>query len=682
MNPDTSNREMCNAYELATKTRRSFFLTGRAGTGKTTFLKAIQEENTKRMIVLAPTGVAAINAGGQTIHSFFGLGFGVLGPGEIGTLNSTKISVVNNIDAIIIDEVSMVRCDIMDCIDRTLRHYRHSSFPFGGVQMILVGDMFQLEPIAKPEDKAILKTIYGNEECYFYNSRVIQSLNLPKIEFLKIYRQNDEHFIKLLEHFRTGRVTYSDLSLVNTRVVKSINNNENYKVTLTSYVRDAELINETKLVSLPGELYSFEAEFEGNVNGGREVAETLLRLKKGAQIMFTKNDADKRWVNGTIAIVTSISEVGIIVSKEDGEQIVLDRETWDICEYVYDPSVKSCKKRIVGRVTQYPVRLAWAITIHKSQSLTFDHVAIDFGWGAFSNGQAYVALSRARTLEGIDLIRPVTYRSVKVSQNVLQFSTSYNDRQQIELELSAGEAENEYIVRKDNDGAAIKMFEMSLKEASKGRIPFAYELLNRAMSYVIDDTCLKGISWVEIPNCGIESVILNAAGLLYSGRPARAAQLIEQNKNQLQGNFTALFIKARACESCGDMPGFYQTYCQLTEILYSSIDNGIDSPAFKKFRFLMATKGFDLYGEDAVPIILRLIKENPEYDKLYIALRHIVRAKHIANQDEAETVANRLLSMLYNNNVTAEEFVDAIREERETHSFEWNSFKSQILKLG
>lgn len=443
MNPDTSNREMCNAYELATKTRRSFFLTGRAGTGKTTFLKAIQEENTKRMIVLAPTGVAAINAGGQTIHSFFGLGFGVLGPGEIGTLNSTKISVVNNIDAIIIDEVSMVRCDIMDCIDRTLRHYRHSSFPFGGVQMILVGDMFQLEPIAKPEDKAILKTIYGNEECYFYNSRVIQSLNLPKIEFLKIYRQNDEHFIKLLEHFRTGRVTYSDLSLVNTRVVKSINNNENYKVTLTSYVRDAELINETKLVSLPGELYSFEAEFEGNVNGGREVAETLLRLKKGAQIMFTKNDADKRWVNGTIAIVTSISEVGIIVSKEDGEQIVLDRETWDICEYVYDPSVKSCKKRIVGRVTQYPVRLAWAITIHKSQSLTFDHVAIDFGWGAFSNGQAYVALSRARTLEGIDLIRPVTYRSVKVSQNVLQFSTSYNDRQQIELELSAGEAENE-----------------------------------------------------------------------------------------------------------------------------------------------------------------------------------------------------------------------------------------------
>ena len=175
---------------------------------------------------------------------------------------------------------------------------------------------------------------------------------------------------------------------------------------------------------------------------------------------------------------------------------------------------------------------------------------------------------------------------------------------------------------------------MSLKEASKGRIPFAYELLNRAMSYVIDDTCLKGISWVEIPNCGIESVILNAAGLLYSGRPARAAQLIEQNKNQLQGNFTALFIKARACESCGDMPGFYQTYCQ------------------------------------------------PEYDKLYIALRHIVRAKHIANQDEAETVANRLLSMLYNNNVTAEEFVDAIREEREAHSFEWNSFKSQILKLG
>lgn len=681
MNPDTSNREMCNAYELATKTRRSFFLTGRAGTGKTTFLKAIQEEESKNIIVLAPTGVAAINAGGQTIHSFFGLGLGVLGPCEIGTLNSTKISVVNNIDAIIIDEVSMVRCDIMDCIDRTLRHYRHSSFPFGGVQMILVGDMFQLEPIAKPEDKAIIKSIYGKDEYYFYNSRVIQSLNLPKIEFLKIYRQNDEKFISLLEHFRKGRVTYSDLSMVNTRVVDSINDNENYKVTLTSYVRDADLINETKLVALPGELYSFEAEYEGRVNGGREVAETLLRLKQGAQIMFTKNDPDKRWVNGTIAVVTSISEDGITVSKEDGMQVVLELETWDICEYVYDSSVKSCKKRVVGRVTQYPVRLAWAITIHKSQSLTFDHVAIDFGWGAFSNGQAYVALSRARSLEGIDLIRPVTYRSVKVSQNVLQFSTSYNDRQQIELELSAGEAENEYIARKDTDGAAKKMLEMSLEAAVNGKLAFAYELLNRAMSYVIDDTCLMGITWIGIPNSGVESIVLNAAGHLYSGRPARAANLLEQYRSQLEGNFTALYLRARACESSGNMSGFYQMYCQLTEILYSSIDNGIDSPAFKKLRYIMATKGFDLYGEDAFPIILRLIKENPEYDKLYVALMHIVRSKNVANQDEEEMVTNRLLSMLYNNNVSVEDFVDAIREERDMHSPVWISFKSQLTKL-
>lgn len=681
MNPDTSNREMCDAYEMVMKTRRSFFLTGRAGTGKTTFLRAIQEEKSKSMIILSPTGVAAVNAGGQTIHSFFCLGLGVIGPGEIGTLNSAKTSVVNSIDTIIIDEVSMVRCDIMDCIDRTLRHYRHSSFPFGGVQMVFVGDMFQLEPIAKSEDKAIIKLIYGKEECYFYNSRVIQSLNLPKIEFLKIYRQSDESFITLLEHFRTGRVTYSDLSLINTRVVGPTTNNEDYKITLTSYVRDAELLNESKLASLPGELYSFEAEYEGNINSGRDVAESHLRLKKGAQIMFTKNDPNKRWVNGTITIVTSISEEGIIVSKENGEQIALERETWDICEYVYDPSIKCCKKTVIGRVTQYPVRLAWAITIHKSQSLTFNHVAIDLGWGAFSNGQAYVALSRAISLEGIDLVRPVTYRSVKVSQNVLQFSTKYNDRQQIELELNAGEAENEYIARKDNDGAAIKLFEMCREEAVNGRISFAYELLNRAMSYVIDDSCLLGTPWTEIPNSGIESALLNAAGFFYSGNPVKAADFLTKYENQLDGNFTAFYIKARTCELQGNMAGFRQAYYQMMEVFHSSIDNGIDSPAFKKYRYMMATKGFDYYGEDSLPIILRLIKENPEYDLLYIALRHIAKSDLTLYFNVGDMASNRIISMLYDNNIQTEDFVNAIREERNRKSLIWDGFISQIMKI-
>ena len=672
---------MCDAYEMVMKTRRSFFLTGRAGTGKTTFLRAIQEEKSKSMIILSPTGVAAVNAGGQTIHSFFCLGLGVIGPGEIGTLNSAKTSVVNSIDTIIIDEVSMVRCDIMDCIDRTLRHYRHSSFPFGGVQMVFVGDMFQLEPIAKSEDKAIIKLIYGKEECYFYNSRVIQSLNLPKIEFLKIYRQSDESFITLLEHFRTGRVTYSDLSLINTRVVGPTTNNEDYKITLTSYVRDAELLNESKLASLPGELYSFEAEYEGNINSGRDVAESHLRLKKGAQIMFTKNDPNKRWVNGTITIVTSISEEGIIVSKENGEQIALERETWDICEYVYDPSIKCCKKTVIGRVTQYPVRLAWAITIHKSQSLTFNHVAIDLGWGAFSNGQAYVALSRAISLEGIDLVRPVTYRSVKVSQNVLQFSTKYNDRQQIELELNAGEAENEYIARKDNDGAAIKLFEMCREEAVNGRISFAYELLNRAMSYVIDDSCLLGTPWTEIPNSGIESALLNAAGFFYSGNPVKAADFLTKYENQLDGNFTAFYIKARTCELQGNMAGFRQAYYQMMEVFHSSIDNGIDSPAFKKYRYMMATKGFDYYGEDSLPIILRLIKENPEYDLLYIALRHIAKSDLTLYFNVGDMASNRIISMLYDNNIQTEDFVNAIREERNRKSLIWDGFISQIMKI-
>ena len=246
---DLENKDMNHAFNLIAKTNQSFFLTGRAGTGKTTFLKAVQREVRKNFVVLAPSGVAAIHAGGQTIHSFFGFGLGVLGPRDMGQMNANKIALVQHLDTIIIDEVSMVRCDLIDAMDRMLRHYRHTSRPFGGIQMVFVGDMFQLLPIAKEQDKLLLRQIYGTDDFFFYKARCLQGATLPKIEFRKIYRQSDEEFIQLLEHFRTGRVASKDLARINSHVITPFTkrDEDDMRITLTAYRGDAQMINERRL---------------------------------------------------------------------------------------------------------------------------------------------------------------------------------------------------------------------------------------------------------------------------------------------------------------------------------------------------------------------------------------------------------------------------------------------------
>ena len=308
---DTDNREMRNAYDLIAKTSKSFFLTGRAGTGKTTFLQKVQECVDKNFIVLAPSGVAAIHAGGQTIHSFFGLDLGVQGPKSYGTMNENKMSLAQRVDTIIIDEVSMVRCDIMDAIDRMLRCCRHSSQPFGGVQMVFVGDIFQLPPVVKSDDKLMLRQIYGGDCTFFYNARCFKNIRLPKIEFQKIYRQSDRRFIEILDHFRMGKVTSSDLSEINSRVLSSCGDadSDGMRITLTVYRQDAAYVNDCRLRELDKEEYSFEADYQGKTDRLRDVAEERLVLKEGAQVMFIRNDVLGRWANGTLGTAgrTSLS---------------------------------------------------------------------------------------------------------------------------------------------------------------------------------------------------------------------------------------------------------------------------------------------------------------------------------------------------------------------------------------
>lgn len=679
---DTDNREMRNAHDLIAKTNKSFFLTGRAGTGKTTFLQKVQECVDKNFIVLAPSGVAAINAGGQTIHSFFGLDLSVQGPKSYGIMNENKISLAQNVDTIIIDEVSMVRCDIMDAIDRMLRSCRHSSLPFGGVQMVFVGDIFQLPPVVRSDDKLMLRQIYGCDGTFFYSARCFKNIRLPKIEFQKIYRQSDRRFIEILDHFRMGKVTPSDLREINSRVLSSCEDadRDGLRITLSAYRQDAKFVNDERLGAIDKDEYSFEAEYQGETGKLRDVAEECLVLKEGAQVMFTRNDSLGRWANGTLGKVSSIGSDHINVTLENGNEVSVDKETWDAYEYTYNADKKVCEKKSVGSVTQYPLRLAWAITIHKSQSLTFDRVTIDFGRGAFTFGQAYVALSRCRSLEGLRLAKKIDYNSVRVSRDALSFASSYNDEKVISAELAIGEAVNEYERAGDYDGAASKLFSMCAEEARDGNVSYACDLLNRALSYVADDSCLFGQDWTIVPGTSRESAILNGAGLLYSGRTDEALSLLSSAVSASDDNFNGLYLLARALEIKEDWDTVETLYNQMIEVFQTTVDNGLDSSAFRKFKYRLAVLNESHYEDSGVEIIVRLIAENPYYDQYHATLFWMLR-KHRSEIKFIPDESNPLMNALMDGESTQSDFLSALRKERETKSSAWRSYREYLSRL-
>lgn len=679
---DSDNREMRNAYDLIAKTNKSFFLTGRAGTGKTTFLQKVQECVDKNFIVLAPSGVAAINAGGQTIHSFFGLDLGVQGPKSYGMMNENKISLAQNVDTIIIDEVSMVRCDIMDAIDRMLRSCRHSSLPFGGVQMVFVGDIFQLPPVVRSDDRLMLRQIYGCDGTFFYGAKCFKNIRLPKIEFQKIYRQSDRRFIEILDHFRMGKVTPSDLREINSRVLPSCEDADmdGLRITLSAYRQDTKFINEERLVEINKDEFSFEAEYQGETGKLRDVAEECLVLKEGAQVMFTRNDNLGRWANGTLGKVSSIGPDHINVILENGDEVNVDKETWDAYEYTYNADKKVCEKKSVGSVAQYPLCLAWAITIHKSQSLTFDRVTIDFGRGAFTFGQAYVALSRCRSLDGLRLVKKIDYNSVRVSSDALAFASSYNDEKVISDELAIGKAVNEYERKGDYDGAASKLFSMCAEEARGGNVFYAYDLLNRALSYVADDSCLFGQEWTAIPDVGRESAILNGAGLLYSGRTDEALCLLGSAVSASDDNFNGLYLLARAVELKEDWDTVETLYGQMIDVFRTTVDNGLDSSAFRKFKYRLAVLNESHYEDSGVDIIVKLIAENPNYDKYHAGLFWMLR-KHRTELRFDFNGANPLMTTLLSVESSLSDFLSALRKERNAKSQAWTSYRECISRL-
>jgi hypothetical protein len=431
---NVTNTELQLAEKYVYETGCNIFLTGRAGTGKTTFLDTLKKKSPKRMAITAPTGVAAINAGGVTLHSFFQLPFGPILPDTTSSraqyrYSKKKINTIKSLDLLVIDEISMVRADLLDGIDTILRRFRYSALPFGGVQLLMIGDLHQLPPVAKSDEWQLLRRYYSSP--YFFSSTALAKTETLTIELQHIYRQADSHFIEILNKVRNNALDSSSLARLNERVIHNFSptDDEGY-ITLCTHNRNADLINSKKLEELPDTPFIFEAEIEGDFPEQNYPAASSLRLKKGAQVMFVRNDlaAEKRYFNGKIGTISHISKNSIRVKcSMDGDTIEVEPATWENIEYSLDQETQEITEKKIGAFNQFPLRLAWAITIHKSQGLTFDRAIID-AQAAFAHGQVYVALSRCRTLEGLVLSAPLLPQTIKTDAAVLKFSNEANDK--------------------------------------------------------------------------------------------------------------------------------------------------------------------------------------------------------------------------------------------------------------
>ena len=656
---DKENRQQVMAYELIANTNSSFFLTGRAGTGKTTFLRKVQQMVGKQFITLAPTGVAAILAGGDTIHSFFGLPMDVCTPGTMGKMSETRIQALLHADTIIIDEVSMVRCDIIDAIDYTMRKVLRSMQPFGGKQIIFVGDMFQLPPVVKQgAERELMHDLYHTDDFFFYKADVIKRMRLVKIEFQKVYRQEDEDFLHILENVRLNKTTPENLMHLNERVGQPTKE-DGMVITLASINKTADNINQQRLAEIDAEEYTYEGTVQGKFEEKRFPVDLTLKLKVGAQVMFTRNDQQKRWVNGTIGTVTKLTKDEIQVTTDSGDTYTVPCCSWESYSYEYDRETRKMKKEQTGTFTQYPLRLAWAITVHKSQGMTFDKLYLDLSRGMFAAGQLYVALSRVRSLGGLYLSRPIIPQYAHTSREVLQYASGYNDEQVISSEIESGKAVYQLLARHDYDEAARQYLLLVQKKAEDGDIKEAMQQTKRFLDTVICDEDLYGCI-EEVPASLMEAEhwapkFLVALLSLYAGKYEQALAYAESVLAQHQCQ-EALYVKSR----CLAKLERYEEADAVNVLMGDVFD--MSTPDCKVLYMIAILNELHI-GDNGLNLMQELIKAKPKYDKGILSLRYLMKRKGlmlVKTSDEPRELVDD-----FNSEMPEEEFSQKLVTARE-----------------
>lgn len=655
---DKNNRELMFAYELVANTNSSFFLTGRAGTGKTTFLQNIQRTVNKRFITLAPTGIAAILAGGETIHSFFGLPLEVCGPDTFGKMNYKKILALVHADTIIIDEVSMLRCDIVDAIDNTIRKVLRNNLPFGGKQVIFVGDMFQLPPVVNQgAETELLQDIYNTNDFFFFKSTAVKRISLVKIELLKVYRQEDKAFLNLLENVRFNKISSSDILLLNERVCQP--QDGEMVITLTSTNKVANSINHSKLSDINAREYEYEGEITGVFDEKRLPVDKVIRLKVGAQVIFTRNDMYRRWANGTIGVVERLSETEVFVKLENGLIHGVPICSWDAITYEYDRTERKLKKNITGSFKQYPLKLAWAITIHKSQGMTFDKMSLDLSYGMFVEGQLYVALSRVRTLGGLYLSSSVQECSVLTNCEIIDYASEYNNEYYINNEIERGKAVYAPLKECEYDIAAREYLMLAAKKASAGDLKEAQRCADYFFSTVVCDDIIFGciekipsnIERIDNVECKLLMAIFNLYGGYYDLALKGVNEVIKIHESK-----EAMYIKSRALMKLGK-------YSEADEVNATLAENFDMSAPDLKALYMIALLN-DLYiNEPGIELMCLLIEKSPKYNNGILTLRAMMkrRSKKLELPMNSE---NSALVQAFNSELDDVSFLELLKKSR------------------
>lgn len=667
---DSNNREQMNAYKLIAETNQSFFLTGRAGTGKTTFINNVLANVKKNFVVLAPTGKAALLIGGSTIHSYFGFKPGEITPHTLGS--SRNLANLSYVDTFIVDEVSMLRCDWVDAMDYTLRHALHSSLPFGGKQVVFCGDLFQLPPVVQKHtaDVEMLQTEYGTTDAYFYKAHAFKYLQLPKIEFCKVYRQKDADFLNILDHIRTGECIENEVEALNKRVVTPTSEDGPY-VILSGLKKQVEKINKEFLDAIDSKGFTYKSETSGNFpkNDNDLPADDELTLKVGAQIMFCKNDRNGRWVNGTLGKVTSLSDDKIVVMI-DNDEVTVEKTSWEKTVTTYNRETKKMEKEVVGIFVQYPIRLAWAMTIHKSQGATFDRMLLDLKRGGiFADGQLYVALTRVRNLDSLYLNAPIKETHIRKNYEVNTYSETFNDADIISRASSVGK--ELYDLRKvyDFDAMATVYLRETLDSLIREDVEAAYCLSKNMMQTMISDEMLYGAtaSVPECPSSVAHSDWFNAIFCLYGNKFEQACQYAD-NEWRETGDPDMLYVKIRALS----MLKRYREADSVFENLIQAVDDDWDF----KTAYALALHNELCVEDPGLGIMQQVVVKHIKYRTGLLRFRELLRRKGLKLR-MADEITNPL-AIAFNSDMSDEEFVDSVAKSVDANA--WVEFKAIVKK--